>query len=101
METKKATALKRLYNGIMNDYSIQRYSLGWREIVSKIEEPYRNIPRTDIQFEDVLLTNAIDLTSGSMREILIAFGRELSINVETLREKSHRGTQRSPFGIRS
>jgi len=31
-------ALVRLYNGIKNDYSIQRYSLGWSDVTKAIEK---------------------------------------------------------------
>jgi hypothetical protein len=36
-----------------------------------------------------------------LRKDIECFARELSINMETLREKSNCGTQRSPFGIGS
>lgn len=95
-------ALKSLYNGIMNDYSIQRYSLGWESIVGKLEKRYKNIPKTDEQFENDLLCDALMVAKGSLRKDIEIFARELSINIETLREKkSNIGTQRSPFGIGS
>jgi hypothetical protein len=93
--------LKSLYNGIMNDHSIRRYSIGWEEIAIKIEKRYKNIPKTDEQFEDRLLLEASQVAKGSLLKDIECFARELSINVETLREKSNRGTQRSPFGIGS
>lgn len=94
-------ALKSLYNGIMNDYSIRRYSMGWQDIVLKLEKRYKNIPKTDEQFENELLFNALNVAKGSLRKDIECFARELSISMETLREKSNRGTQRSPFGIGS
>lgn len=94
-------ALKSLYNGIMNDYSIRRYTMGWQDIVTKLEKRYKNIPKTDEQFENELLFNALTVAKGSLRKDIECFTRELSISMETLREKSNRGTQRSPFGIGS
>ena len=93
--------LKSLYNGIMNDFSIRRYSMGWEVIIEKLERRYKAIPRTDEQFEGYLIDNALLVAKGSLRKDIEGFGRELSINMETLREKPIRGTQRSPFGIGS
>jgi hypothetical protein len=96
------TQLISLYNGIMNDYSIRRYSLGWEEIINKIEKKYKNIPKTNEQFENKLIYNALDVVKGSLYRDIECFGKELSINLETLREKPiNIGTQRSPFGIGS
>lgn len=93
--------LKSLYNGIMNDYSIRRYSMGWQDIVTKLEKRYKKIPKTDEQFEDKLLFDALVIAKGSLRKDIECFARELSISMETLKEKSNRGTQKSPFGIGS
>jgi len=93
--------LKSLYNGIMNDYSIRRYSSGWQDIVTKLEKRYNSIPKTDEQFEHEMLIKALFVAKGSLRKDIECFAKELSINMETLREKSNRGTQRSPFGIGS
>ena len=78
-------ALKSLYNGIMNDSSIRRYSLGWQNIVNKIEAKYKDIPKTNEQFEDKLILNALSVAKGSLRRDIECFSKELSINVETLR----------------
>ena len=95
--------LKSLYNGIMNDYSIRRYTTRWEDVVQKIEKRYKNIPRTDEEFVNELLFNALNVTKGSLHEDIKCFARELSINLETLRDKykPNRGTQRSHFGIGS
>jgi hypothetical protein len=90
-----------LYNGIMNDYSIRRYSMGWQDIVTKIEKRYKNIPKSDEQFVDELLHNALNVTTGSLHKDIDSFRRELNISMQTLREKSNVGTQRSPFSIGS
>jgi len=93
--------LKSLYNGIINDYSIRRYSMGWQDIVTKLEKRYKNIPKTNKQFENELLFKALSVAKGSLLIDIENFSKELSINKETLREKSNRGTQKSPFGIGS
>jgi hypothetical protein len=94
--------LKSLYNGIMNDYSIMRNSMGWKDVVEQIERRYKKIKRTNETFEDELILNALSVTKGSLHKKIECFAMELSMNMETLREKkSNRGTQRSPFGIGS
>ena len=87
----------------MNDHSIQRYSMGWKDVTEAIERRYKlPIDKTNEQFEDKLIQNAISVTRGSIKAKLISFAKELSISHETLREKNtNRGTQRSPFGIGS
>ena len=87
-------ALKSLYNGIMNDYSIRRYSMGWQDIITKLEKRYKNIPKTDEQFKNELLFNALTVAKGSLRKDIECFARELSISVETLREKLNYGKER-------
>jgi len=91
--------LQNLYNGIMNDYSVRRYTGGWQDIVSKLEKRYKSIPASDIQFEKQLVVDAIKVAKGQLLKDLQCFARELDINVVTLREKQ--GTQKSPFGIGS
>ncbi len=93
--------LKSLYNAIMNDHSIMRYSMGWQVIVEKLERRYKTIPKTDEQFEDEVLFNALLVVKGSLRKDIECFARELTLNMESLREKPKRGTQRSSFGIGS
>jgi hypothetical protein len=70
-------ALKSLYNGIMNDYSIRIYSMGWQDIVTKLEKRYKNIPRTDETFENELLINALSVAKGSLRKDIEHFAKEL------------------------
>ncbi len=93
--------LKSLYNAILNDYSIRRYTTAWQDIISKLERRYKNIKKTDEQFENKLVLSAISVTKGSLKKDIECFARELSINTETLREKVNKGSQRSPFGIGS
>lgn len=82
-------ALIDLHNGIMNDYSIRRYTLGWESIVASLKRRYKRIPEdTDIQFEQKLIHNAAAVAKGQLKRDIEAFGRELNINLETLREKS-------------
>lgn len=91
--------LKDLYNGIMNDYSVRRYTGGWQDIVTKLEKRYKSIPTSDVQFEKRLVIDAMNVAKGQLLKDLECFARELDINVQTLNEKQ--GTQRSPFGIGS
>lgn len=93
--------LKSLYNGILNDYSIQRYTLGWSNVIKKIESRYKRIPRTDEQFEQVMLLKALGKTRGTLHGAIRVFAKELELTLESKREKNNRGTQRSPFGIGS
>lgn len=82
-------ALIDLHNGIMNDYSIRRYSLGWETIVASLKRRYKTIPEdSDIQFENRLVVEAALVAKGRLKKDIEAFGRELNINVQTLREKS-------------
>ena len=85
--------LKQLYNAITNDYSIQRYSLGYVDVLESIERRYKTIERTNDEFTDELLLKAIVLSKGNLRKTLVAFSRELSISLDTLREKENRGSQ--------
>ena len=98
-------ALKSLYNGIMNDYSIRRYSMGWEIIIDKLDRRYKSIPKTDEQFDNKLLIDAMAVAKGSLYKDIVCFTKELMINMETLSEKNddnkNKGTQRSPFGIGS
>jgi hypothetical protein len=80
--------IKSLYNGIMNDYSIQKYSLGWSDIVKRIKKRYRKpIQRTDETFDNKTLQSAIKVATGNFKKQLEAFARELSINIETFHDK--------------
>lgn len=87
-QATQATALKALHNGIMNDYSIRRYTLGWETVVAAIKRRYKTIPENpDIQFETRLLIEAAEVASGRLKSDIEAFGRELNLNLQTLREK--------------
>jgi hypothetical protein len=92
--------LVRLYNGIMNDYSIQRYTSGWVDVINAIDERYKNIEQSDEQFENELLLNALAVTNGKLHKLIITFAKELSLNLSSLKEKENnkRGNHRSPFG---
>lgn len=87
----KDEALIALYNGIMNDYSIRRYSLNWKEIVEFIESKYKkSIKERDytIQFENQLLINTHKLvTDERLSRAIEAHLKELRVNIETLNEK--------------
>lgn len=86
---KQSDALKDLYSAILNDASIKRYSLGWEPIIKSIDRHFRKpIIMTEIEFTDEVLANAILTTKGSLKEQLKAFALELSINLDTIRNKS-------------
>jgi hypothetical protein len=93
--------LVRLYNGIMNDYSIRRYTSGWVDVVDAINNRYETIEETDEQFENELLLNALTVTKGKLHDVIKTFATELDLNLSSLREKENnkRGNHRSPFGI--
>ena len=73
--------------------------MGWQDIIAKLEKRYNRIPKTNEQFDDELLSNALKVAKGSLRKDIECFAGELSISMQTLRERSNRGTKRSPFGI--
>jgi len=96
------TQLKKLYNGIMNDASIQRYSMTWVEVVVMIKMRYKTpIIKTDEVFTNDLLLDALLVTRGKLRKLIECMINELEINNQTLSDKQRVGTQRSPFGIGS
>lgn len=79
--------LVKLYNGIKNDFSIQRHSLNWAGIISIINNDKRYkkpIEKMDIEFENKLLKDAINVTpNGRLKRQMESFARELSINIKT------------------
>ena len=77
-------ALLKLYNGIQNDASIKRYSMGWGVILSKIERRYKTIPQTDEQFTDQLVLDAMKVTKGHLHNDIKTFAKELNILKETV-----------------
>lgn len=94
-------ALKSLYNGIKNDYSIQRYSLVWKDIVTKLERRYKHIPESNEQFENKLVINALQVSKGSLHRDIKCFSRELDINVESLRDKQQKQSVSMPYYTQS
>ena len=88
-------ALIDLHNGIMNDYSIRRYTLGWENVVESIKRRHKTIPKDDdIQFEFRLIHKAAEVAKGTLKKDIEAFGRELDISLQTLREKPLTGITR-------
>jgi hypothetical protein len=104
-KSEARVALEALYNGISNDTSIQRYSLGWRNILTKIENRYNNIPLTEEVFYDEVAFKALNAIGGkkqfkSLFNDIYNFTNELQLNKHTYRKKSHRkGNHKSPFNI--
>jgi hypothetical protein len=80
--------LIKLYNGIMNDGSIQYYTLGWSDVTNFIKNFLKgNITKTNDSFEDSILKEAINISEGKLKEVLEKFAAELNINLDTLRDK--------------
>lgn len=83
--------LKNLFNGIMNDYSIQKYTLYWKDVADQIQKRYKNpIKRNeDIVFEKSLLTafTFSKANGGKIKKIIILFAKELDINLEEYQSK--------------
>ena len=81
--------LLNLYNGILNDSSIQRYTLGWKSVIKSIKAKYKSIKKTDQQFEKHLIADALailDATDNKIRLQIEAFARELNINEAAIGE---------------
>lgn len=76
-----------LYNGIKNDYSINKYTLNSKDVIKEIENKYKDIPQSDNQFSKTIVKNALSIVSGKLQKDIEAFARELDINIETLRNK--------------
>jgi hypothetical protein len=72
--------LKKLYNGIMNDYSIRRYSVRCECIIQEIKDRYKYIPITDEKFELKLFFDALSVTKGDLHNNIKSFVQELSCN---------------------
>ena len=92
IDRNTSSVLKKLYNGIMNDHSIQRYSLGWNDVTDEIKKRLKTIEVDhDIQFQNKLLIDAIDVAAEHnyvhLLYILRSFARELQINIDTLHAK--------------
>lgn len=82
----------KLYNGIENDASIRRYSMQWQDVQKQIKTRRRTIrPDDSVQFGDTLVKNALELAQQKghkkLAETIERFARELSINIQTLRDK--------------
>ncbi len=79
----------KLYNGIKNDHSIQRYSMGWKDVIRALDKKFKAIAKTDDQFTNEILMDAIRAAASDMMLVktLETFAKELDINMETLRKK--------------
>jgi hypothetical protein len=78
-------ALKALYNGIMNDGSIQRFTLNWKDVTKLIKKRCKRISADDdATFEDDLITAAMKATSDEqLKKALATFAKELKVNNDT------------------
>jgi len=79
--------LKKLYNSIMNDGSIQHYTMGWKDVTNAIKKKYNSIPKDDTQFGNSLVVKAVSASSEPLKSIILSFARELDINTQTLADK--------------
>lgn len=73
-----------LYNGIMNDASIRNFTVTAVGLAERISKRYKSIEKSEIKFSGKLVISAISVTSGKLKSDLIAFGREIQINMATL-----------------
>ena len=84
-------AIKKLYNGIKNDYSIQRYTVSALSLMIDIEKRYKKDIELDvnIQFSISLIPKALSEISENSKlyKDIISFSKELNINLETLKNK--------------
>ena len=82
------TELVNLYNGIHNDYSIQRYSIGWSNVCETIEKLSRKpIEKNSTPFTKTLLTDALNVSGGKVKKQIAIFAKELNINIQTIHQK--------------
>jgi len=86
------SVLRKLYSGIMNDHSIQRYTGGWSDVTDEIKKRLKEVYiDRDVQFRDSLLRDAIEVAADTnqvhLLYILRSFARELHINIDTLHDK--------------
>ena len=80
--------LINLYNGIHNDYSIQRYSIGWSNVCETIEKFSRKpIEKNTTPFTKELLTHALNVSGGKLKKQISCFAKELNFNIQTIHEK--------------
>ena len=81
--------LKQLYNGIMNDNSIQRNTMGWKDVIKALDKLYKKkIAETDDQFDDAVLRKAIAAAEDpKLKKTLETFSKELGINLDSMRDK--------------
>ncbi len=79
--------LKKLYSGINNDHSIQRYTMGWKDVMAILDKKFKKVYDVDIQFEDHLVTDAQDVATGKLKTVLDVFARELGFSKQTLSDK--------------
>jgi hypothetical protein len=82
--------LKILYNSILNDHSIQHYTLGYKPIIDLIEKRYKIIKRTDVEFNDMIVLNALSISKGKLKNLIECFAKELNINKHTLNDKERK-----------
>lgn len=81
--------LSKIYNGIWNDFSIRRNTMGWKDVVESIERKYKSVEvDPDVQFTNQLLFDAISVAPPKIKSQLEIFAKELQINLQTIRSKT-------------
>lgn len=78
-----------VYNGILNDYSLRRYTTNWSDLVAEIMKQPGQMPRTNRPFLDSDLEKLIQESTGRLKDRAIELQREISINKQTLNDKWH------------
>lgn len=93
--------LLKLYNGIKNDYSIQRFSMSWEDVLELIEKKYE-IKESDIddrvQFTNNKVTDALKVATGRLKDVIKTFASELQINIDSLNDKYKNNKSRRGLG---
>ena len=79
--------LKKLYNGIKNDYSIQRNTMTWKDVITALDKKFKNVAETDDQFENSSVTDAIKVATGKLKDVIEGFAKELGIAKQTMSDK--------------
>lgn len=88
--------LQKLYNGIMNDASIRRYTLQWKDVIDLLNKRFSKKIKLDgnVEFSNNKVVNALnaalDIDDSKLEDAIEKFAIELDINIKTLRDKFKR-----------
>ncbi len=88
-ESTESETLNKLYNGIMNDGSIQRYTMGWKDVVAGIKKKLKKIAKTKDDFENFLVADALKAcTDDKLKSTILSFAKELDMNLDTFGKRN-------------